>query len=65
MLGKLKLKYIYFIGLRDSISPLIRLVHGQENLMKLHTRIDSISVLKDIIKSMRVILRNDAFLNGI
>ena len=50
MLGKLKLKYIYFIGLRDSISPLIRLVHGQENLIKLHTRIDSISVLKTSLR---------------
>ena len=50
MLGKLKLKYIYFIGLRDSISPLIRLVHGQENLIKLHTSIDTISVLKSSLR---------------
>ena len=50
MLGKLKLKYIYFIRLKDSISPLIRLVHGQENLIKLHTSIDAISVLKTSLR---------------
>ena len=50
MLGKLKLKYIYFIGLRDSISPLIRLVHCKENLIKLHTSIDTISVLKSSLR---------------